>query len=127
LSAKKKTPDQNQADVFDSLEQALSSDKLKENGRVFICQAFHFTPDNVWYDIEDFDRETNDDDEPIVNMPALCEKIGEGLDVYLIQNEEVDWACWEEGRLYERETMPFNPHPILKKVSAVDPAKRRWK
>ena len=125
LVCKDKTPNKTQqAAVFKSPEEALESDAFKRTGRVVICLGFAYEgPDQVWYDMYDFDRETNDDDEDIVNMPSLSRNMGDGIGVYLVGGGSVEWSWWEDGEQAENSSANFGVQAGLRAVQAISPSK----
>lgn len=123
----KKPAKTQQAVVFKSPEAALESEAFKRTGRVVICLGFAYEgPDQVWYDMYDFARETNDDDEEIINMPSLSRNMGDGIGVYLVGGGGVEWSWWEDGEQTENDSADFGVQAGLREVQAVDPSELQW-
>lgn len=109
-----------QALVFKDPVDALSCPRLVENRRVFACIGFIF--EEQFIELEDFNREVNGDEEPMDNLPTLSHELGEGIEVYLKQPEEMGdsskvlYCAWLEGEVEEDEVFDFEMSETLSNI-----------
>ena len=106
--------------MFNEPVDAVRCSRVAENKRIFACIGFVF--EDQFIELGDFKREVNGDDEPMENLPTLSNKLGEGIEVYLRQPEEMGdsskvlYCAWLDGDLEEEEIFDFEMSEALSRL-----------
>jgi len=114
LLSDKSSSDEGQAKVFLSAAEAIESNALSRNGRVYACIAFTYNEGDSLIEFEDFNREISEDGDEFENIPSIARSMEGDVEVYLRVPESdgdaevVFYGSWDsDGDLDETEELSF--------------------
>ncbi len=114
LLSDKSSGGEGQAKVFLSATEAIESNALSRNGRVYACVAFTYNEGDSLIEFEDFNREISEDGDEFENIPSIARSMEGDVEVYLRVPESdgdaevVFYGSWDsDGDLDETEELSF--------------------